>query len=174
MPGTTTEIIKAMVAVRKEVHIVAKSGKSKTQGYKYSELADYIGALKNLLEEHGLAAVTSIDNVQHHPPVETRSGGKLNPCEVQGTITLYHVSGESISAGITGYAQNAGDKAVYAAITGARKYALGQMFNLATSDDPESFPDADKRDKLLARRDRLPGFAAYAFSPGYLKVLSHF
>ena len=46
-------------------------------------------------------------------------------------------SGEELSIHSVGEGQDAGDKAVYKAITGAQKYALMKAFMIPTGDDPE-------------------------------------
>jgi hypothetical protein len=43
-----------------------------------------------------------------------------------------------MSVKVLGEGQDRGDKAFYKADTGARKYALANLFNLATDDDPET------------------------------------
>ena len=136
------ELIEAINKVRKQVDSVPKSGRNKAQNYKYAELADYLNTIGELIIKEGLVITTSIDTVRHLPPITTKSGGYLYPCAVQGTMTV-HKDDQSLSIGVAGYAQNSGDKAVYAAITGARKYGLAQLFNLITTDDPESLPDGD-------------------------------
>jgi len=142
MGDNPESLIRAIGAVCAKVDSIPKSGKNLAQKYSYAELEDYIDTIGDLLTESGLIITTSIDKAKHYPPIQTRSGGFLYPCAVWGQMTA-HLNGESLSIGITGYAQNSGDKAVYAAITGARKYGLAQLFNLVTKDDPEKFSDGD-------------------------------
>ena len=54
-------------------------------------------------------------------------------------------SGEWIEIDIIGEGYDRGDKAVYKAITGARKYGLACLFDLVTTDDPETdSPEASR------------------------------
>src|SRR5699024_6730814 len=52
--------------------------------------------------------------------------------------------------------QDAGDKAVYKAITGATKYALMKVFMIPTGDDPEQDYEADERNNTQQSNQQAP------------------
>jgi hypothetical protein len=56
---------------------------------------------------------------------------------VKVAVRILHESGEWVEASAWGEGQDRGDKAVYKAITGARKYGVASALGLATTDDPE-------------------------------------
>jgi len=105
--------------------------------FKYATLEDYLDVISPVLEANGLCVVASNSHVIQLDPRPTKSGGIEYAVQVELTMTLLHSSGEYIQINVYGQAQDVGDKAVYQAITGARKYGLACLFNLVTGDDPE-------------------------------------
>src|SRR5699024_1473369 len=65
-------------------------------------------------------------------------------------------TGEEISIHSIGEGQDAGDKAVYKAITGATKYALMKVFMIPTGDDPEQDYEADERNNTQQSNQQAP------------------
>lgn len=135
----------ALVAAQGECGAVGKSGENKFDHYDYATLNDYMTAVRPILMKHGLAVSVSIDKVENLPDRTTQKGGTERVVRVTGTMAILHTSGESITVNIAGDGQDRGDKAIYKAITGARKYGIAAAFALATSDDPEN--DASKNGK---------------------------
>lgn len=105
--------------------------------FKYATLEDYLDVISPVLEANGLCVVASNSHVIQLDPRPTKSGGIEYAVQVELTMTLLHSSGEYIQINVYGQAQDVGDKAVFQAITGARKYGNALLFNLVTSDDPE-------------------------------------
>ncbi len=133
----TSKIVTALLAARKAMGKVHKSGKNQFQHYSYANMEDILKAIEGPLEENGLAVVTSVDEVIQQDNRTTKKGGIEYSVRVKLTMTLHHSSGETLEAKGWGEGQDGGDKGIYAAITGGRKYALCSLFNLATTDDPE-------------------------------------
>lgn len=88
--------------------------------------------IRNHLIAYGCSLVMSVEQV-----IDMHQCDGQHACRVQIKLTLLHSSGEELSIVAWGEGQDHGDKAIYKAITGARKYGLACLFNLATSDDPE-------------------------------------
>src|SRR5690606_11890286 len=65
-------------------------------------------------------------------------------------------TGESRSIHSSGEGQDAGDKAVYKAIRGARKYALMKAFMSPTGDGPEGDTGPDERNAPQAKSNQEP------------------
>lgn len=129
-----TNIIKALIKAQGELKEVAKDGSNTHFNYKYATLQSYLQEIRPVLEPNGLSIVTSIEDVR-----EMQEGRML----VKMKVSLYHESGESLDTFVFGEGQDIsakgkiGDKAIYKAITGGKKYALANLFNIATTDDPE-------------------------------------
>ena len=128
----------ALLEAQKDMGAVAKSGENKYDKYSYANLADYNAVIKPALEAHGLVMYESVVSIK---PVEggrtTSKGNSENAIFVELDVTLAHSSGGVIIVKAAGEGQDRGDKALYKAITGARKYARACLFNLVTTDDPE-------------------------------------
>jgi len=133
----TTKISAAIVRLAAEVRSVGKSGNNTFDRYTYAKLEDYMRAAHPALAMHGLCVLTSVDSVESLPDRTTQKGGIERCARVMLSIRLVHESGEWIEGKSAGEGQDRADKAVYKAITGARKYGLASMLSLATTDDPE-------------------------------------
>jgi len=130
----TKTLITALIKAQSELKDVSKDGTNDFHKYKYATLQSYLHAIRPVLIENGLSIVTSVEEVK-----EMQEGRML----VKMKVSLFHSSGESIDTFVYGEGQDmsakgkVGDKALYKAITGGRKYALANLFNIATTDDPE-------------------------------------
>lgn len=140
----TKNIAAVMSDVQKEINPIKKEGRNTAQNYSYAKFEDYVEEIKTTLAKHDLFIITS-----QNPPVRlesttTKTGSVQHRIEVSLVVRIVHNSGEWIE--IDGYGEGAdfGDKAVYKAITGARKYALACLLGLATKDDPENDEDNKK------------------------------
>jgi hypothetical protein len=118
--------------------LVGKSGRNTYDKYTYATLEDYIAAIRLPLSEEGLALVFSQEHVETLEPRQTKGGGTEYGARVHMEMHLMHSSGETWCCRGTGDGFDRGDKAVYKAATGARKYLIASALNLATSDDPEA------------------------------------
>lgn len=134
-----TKLYTALHKARASMSMVAKGGENKFDKYKYATLADYLEAIQKPLDDNGLIVVSHIDEINWLQDRETKGGGFEKVCRIMLRTTVIHAeSGESLSVTVLGEGQDRGDKAFYKADTGARKYALANLFNLATDDDPET------------------------------------
>jgi len=140
---TITKIAAAISKAQSKFKDVAKSGENAYDRYKYAQLEDYRDAVVAGLGECELAVITTVDNVIPCEPRTTKNGGVEQVVRVHLTQRIIHSSGEWIETECFGEGQDRSDKAIYKAITGARKYAMCSALNLATSDDPEG--DEDKQ-----------------------------
>jgi len=132
-----TNIAPALAKAWSEFSEVKKSAKNTYDKYDYSTLEDFTEAVSKPMKENGLALVTQVDHVDNLPDRKTKSGGIEHAVQVRLTGRLMHSLGEWIEATSFGEGQDRGDKAIYKAITGARKYLLASMLGLVTSDEPE-------------------------------------
>jgi len=128
-------IAKALAAFNAANPLIPKSGVNSRLNYSYATLEDFLRIIPSVLKLFELSVLTTVEMVVDLPARGAK--GEQNACRVQLRLTLVHSSGESVQVLAWGEGQDHGDKAVYKAITGARKYGLACLLNLATSDDPE-------------------------------------
>lgn len=131
-------LAKALARAQADFPSVGKSGTNLFDKYRYAMLEDYVTKVQPILAKHGLSVVTSVLDVQSGEPRTTKGGTVEHVARVRIALRLIHESGEWIEATSWGEGQDRADKAIYKAITGARKYGLAALLGLATTDDPES------------------------------------
>lgn len=131
----------ALAKAQAEFKSVGKSGENKFDKYSYANLEDYVTAVRPVLSKHGIVLLSSAEEIIPLEDRTTKGGGIEHAVRVKLTTRIVHESGEWIETSSCGEGQDRADKAVYKAITGARKYALASALNLATTDDPESDDD---------------------------------
>lgn len=133
------KIAPALAAAQRDAGLVGKGGENKHDKYRYSDLTDFWLACKPVLDKHGLSIVKSSQaTVAAFGTTETRNGGTQHIRHVTLTARIMHASGQWIEIDMPGEGHDRADKGIYKAVTGARKYALASLLNLATSDDPEA------------------------------------
>lgn len=128
----------ALVAARSKMRPVGKSGDNKFDKYRYAKLEDYIEATDSDIIANGLSVLTEVVGVETMETRPTKNGGNEYPVRVKLAVRLLHTSGQWIECDAFGEGQDRGDKGLYKAITGGRKYALACVFGLSTTDDPEA------------------------------------
>lgn len=134
----TDKLAAALVAAQAEMPMVGKSGNNTFDKYTYAKLEDYVKVVRPIFAKHGLSMLTSVDTAESLPIRKTASGKDEHVTRIKMTLTILHASGQSVAVTAWGEGQDRGDKGIYKAITGARKYALASALGLATSDDPEA------------------------------------
>lgn len=145
MSESTAKVAAAIVAAQAECKGIAKSGFNSFDKYKYATLEDYIDGVRPILAKHGLAMTFLAEEVVPLEGRKTAKGSTEHAVRVKCELTLLHSSGESMNFPTWGEGQDRADKAIYKAITGARKYAIASALNLSTSDDAEN-SDSGKAD----------------------------
>lgn len=133
-----TGLAKKILAIQKEISYVAKNGKNDFQNYEYATERDFVTTLKPLLEKHGVIVIPEIAA----PPSIMESGkdGKSKLTTILMKFKLVNVDDPTdyYQALVGGQGQDAGDKGIYKAITGAKKYFIANTFMIPTGDDPEA------------------------------------
>ena len=133
-----------ILAVRREAKFASKSGSNEHQRYKYTMLNDVIKEVRELCNKHGIYIYPA--TVERGEPIVKTKADRGSGAIVTGSIVVpytidYVVAGEdgdSITISVSAAGEDAGDKFAYKANTGALKYALLQLFMLATLDDAEA------------------------------------
>jgi hypothetical protein len=137
----------------KAAKAVEKNGEG--NGFKYAKAEDVLAEASRVLEKQGIVVFPSVDNVD----LKVGRTGCLaivsmtfEVCDTKGSETL-----EKTWVG-TGW-DHPGDKAVYAAITGARKYFMGSLLGIPFGTDPEQnvapkdAPEESEADQIRAEQD---------------------
>jgi ERF superfamily len=133
-----TKLAPALAKLQAAIKPAQKSGDNKFDKYRYSKLEDFLDQCQGPLANHGFSLIMSNPIVAMLPDRVTKSGGSEHAVQVQVTATLIHESGEWIEVAGHGEGQDRADKAVYKALTGAKKYIVAGLLKIPTTDDPES------------------------------------
>lgn len=166
------KVSEAIVSVSKAVRVVGKSGDNKFDKYMYAKLEDYILGTSGPLADAGLSILTSVDAAESLPVRTTKNGGSEYPVRVFLTIRAVHTSGQWIEAKAIGEGQDRGDKGLYKAITGGKKYGYANMLGLGTSDDPENdnAPEPPPSQRAAPKQDPKP--AAESPAAAFARIVS--
>jgi hypothetical protein len=135
-----TSIAAGIVAVKRMVHEVGKTGRNKFHNYSYATEADVLEALREPMNAAGLALIpTQVGEALQIRIPKEKGGGETIVTQITIEFTLMHESGDvwPVPLRFTGHGQDSQDKGPYKAMAGARKYAHIHLFGLTTTDDPE-------------------------------------
>lgn len=165
------ELAAALAAAQAEMGGVGKSGKNDYDRYKYAKLEDYVNAAHAVMHKHGLSFVSGAEEIIPLDDRTTQKGGTEHAVRVKVVGRIIHASGEWVETSAWGEGQDRADKAVYKAITGARKYLLASAFDLATTDDPEADEHVGRSGPPQQRPQARPAPAAQE-SPGQRRVVA--
>lgn len=133
-PTIPAKLAEAQAAVKP----VAKAGHNTQQSYRYATAEDVVRAAQKALAVAGLVCEFSFD-VTDETPIQSRSGSAGLIVNVAGELILSDPdSGQTLTRQVIGSgADFPGDKAIYKAMTGARKYALLHLLAIPLGEDPE-------------------------------------
>lgn len=155
MSGSTTKtkphgLYAKILTVQKAIESVPKRGFNAFHKYHYATEADIL-TVKQTLNAHGLMVLPTT--------LEQSTGTKADGKNWASVTLLFRVidaeTGEAIDSQFTGYAEDAFDKAIYKATTGANKYFYLKFFGIATEDDPER----EDSHPVMSGAKSLPGSA---------------
>ncbi len=132
------KLLPALHEARKAITPAGKSGKNTFDRYDYANELDWHNAIQPALAANGLVLVFSADEATNLPERATKKGGVEHIVQVTGSAHLFHTSGQWMQVYGVGQGQDRGDKGVYKAMTGMKKYLYALMFSLPTTDDPEN------------------------------------
>ena len=139
------QLVKKLAKVMKEVQYIQKRGFNKFNNYNYATESDVQEKVREVLAEQNVIMLPDV--IEHTTREHTNRKGYT---EYIATVKVKFTfidgdTGENLSIHSSGEGQDAGDKAVYKAITGAQKYALMKAFIIPTGDDPEADNGVDER-----------------------------
>lgn len=137
--NTAPLIFQKIPAIMAEVPVIGKNKRNAQQGFNYRGIDDVQNALQNILPKHGVFYVPEI--LESHREERTSArGGNLIYTVLKVKYTFYATDGSSVSAVVQSEGMDSADKSSNKAMSAACKYALFQVFNIATEEmvDPDS------------------------------------
>jgi hypothetical protein len=129
-----------MAAISFAVGRVPKRGRNEFHKYDFAQESDITEAVKRACYEHNVSLRFAVvkDSVERRT-VATSRGGEST--ETRLWLRMHVVNAdepsEAFAEDFPGEALDAGDKSLWKAITGAKKYAMICAFAVSTGDDPE-------------------------------------
>jgi hypothetical protein len=130
------ELCAALALAQAEFRSVAKTGRNQQQSYDYADTEDYLRVARPILAKHGLSVVSSCSEVVAAGVMPTRQRD-WPIWRARVVVRILHSSGQWLEGDAWGDGADGGDKGVYKAQTGGRKYGLALLLGLATGDDAE-------------------------------------
>ena len=144
-----------LVEVMRQVKYIQKTGYNSFHKYKYATEGDVNERIREELAKLNVLMIPSVKTCTNRVHL-TSKGNAENIVTVEMEFTFYDGdSEEKLSLLSFGEGQDAGDKGVYKAITGAQKYALMKCFMIPTGDDPEADSSVDERNQSNKESDRI-------------------
>lgn len=141
------KLVKKLAEVMKQVKYIEKKGYNKFHKYKYATESDVSEKVREVLSEQNVIMLPDV--VEHTTREHKNQKGNteyIATAKIKFTF-IDGETGEELSIHSVGEGQDAGDKAIYKAITGATKYALMKAFMIPTGDDPEADNGVDERNQ---------------------------
>ncbi len=136
-----TNLWAKMAAITADVGRVPKNGYNDHYKYHFAKESDVVDAVKKACYDHNVSIrFGAIRETIEHIAVKTSKGNPATEVRlwVRMTVTNCDDPSEKFVEEFPGEAQDSGDKGIWKAVTGARKYALISTFLVSTGDDPEN------------------------------------
>ena len=128
-----------LLAAMKECGYVQKDGYNSFSKYKYVTHDAVVEHVRPALLNNGVIALTRMSEVEWPEGGTTNAGKTNNLCRVKMEVEFVNTDNpaDAVTVAYWGEAADTGDKAIFKAISGAKKYIFTNTFMLATGDDPE-------------------------------------
>lgn len=130
-------LVEKLVEVAQAVRYIEKGGRNSAQNYKFVGEAQVVEKVGPKLLELGVLAFPQHRVVGSPQQFTTAKGSVQFLTTIESTWVFTDGSDQTIEVVTIGQGTDAGDKGVYKAMTGAKKYGLLQALMIATGDDPE-------------------------------------
>jgi hypothetical protein len=120
-------------AVMSDVGTIQKKGFNAHFKYAYAKEADFVEAIRPLLDKYRLAITPNVDTFMFSP-----NNDKMVNIKVTYTIINIDNPADRTTASMIGQGHDNSDKAIPKSLASTRKYFLASTFMIATGDDPEA------------------------------------
>ena len=136
-------LFKKLIAIRKGIKSVKKSGYNSHGKYHYPTEQDFMDAVRDLLNEHNVLIFTSSEITDIRPSLRVKDGKEEHSGFITSVQTVHTFvdadTGASYSVTSVGQGHDTlGDKGSNKSITSAFKYLISKNFLIETNDDPEA------------------------------------
>lgn len=139
-------------SVMTEIETIKKTGRNEFHKYDYATEADFVHALRPLFKKNGLVVIPRLVGDIRYDVQQTDKGPNyLTTIQMEFTLVNIHNPEERCSSIVGGQGQDKGDKGIYKAITGAKKYWAALNFFVATGDDPEKDDQPSNRKPVFKK-----------------------
>jgi hypothetical protein len=142
---TDRQLVKKLSEVMKEVKYIEKKGYNSFHKYKYATESDVAEKVREVLAEKNVMMIPNMTTHSVREHINAKGKTEYIVTVDMEFRFLDGDTGEEITFNMAGEGQDAGDKAIYKAMTGAQKYALMKAFMIPTGDDPEADNGVDER-----------------------------
>ena len=133
----TKTLLEKLIEVAASVRNIEKGGRNEAQNYSFVQEADVVRTVWPLLLERGILFFPAMRTVYSIVEYKTKSGADSFLTTVESNWTATDGTSEITVASMGQGTDTGGDKGVYKALTGDKKYAVLQLLGIATGDDPE-------------------------------------
>ncbi len=130
--------------VMNDMETVKKKGRNDFHKYDYATEADFVHAIRPLLKKHGLVIIPQLDGEPKYSTPDEK-GNVVATIIMKFYIVNIDNQKDQVLAVVPAQGQDKGDKALYKAMTGAKKYFMALTFMVATGDDPEKTDEPTTR-----------------------------
>jgi hypothetical protein len=139
----TLNVYQRIHAVMRDMETIKKRGRNDFHKYDYATEADFVHALRPLLDKHRLVVVPQLSADPVHSAADEK-GNVVSSIIMKFWIVNIDDPKDQACVVVPAQGQDKGDKALYKAMTGAKKYFAALTFMVATGDDPEK-PGPDEQ-----------------------------
>ena len=124
--------------IMSDLKAIGRDQKNTIQRFNFRGIDDVYNGLKPLLSKYQVFTTSEILS-ESSEERKTKSGGVLIYRMIKMRYTFWTVDGSSVWSEVLGESMDSGDKAANKAMSVAHKYALTQIFSIATenTDDPD-------------------------------------
>ena len=138
-------LFQRLLAIQDKVRYIQKGGYNSFHKYKYVQEADIIEAVKTAAIEEGVFLAFSM--LDTGTVAQADKGDIISYVTTELTATNVDNPQEYMTIKGGGHGSDKLDKGIYKALTGANKYMLSKLFQIATGDDPEVDEKPTKSEK---------------------------
>ena len=142
------EIYRLIGEAMKDVGAIGKTSKNAQQGFMYRGIDAVYNALNPVMAKYGLFICPEILDHKREERTTTK-GAVLIYTILTVKYTVYAPDGSNISLTVVGEGMDSGDKSTNKAMSVAMKYAMFQLFFIATEELKD--PDAETPPQIVPR-----------------------
>ena len=133
----------------KDIGAIGKDSKNAQQGFMYRGIDAVYNALNPVMSKYGLFICPDVQDM-HREERTNKNGTVLIYTTLTIKYTIYAPDGSNVTCTVVGEGMDTGDKSVNKAMSIAMKYAMFQLFFIATEDlkDPDAEVYTDIQPKV--------------------------